>query len=86
MSGESSSLLRTQELCESGGGRPGFPVLNNPYGLCGCKAALNSHLCHRCEFYDCIFFSFSALNLVLCGRHYCRVASHSLEMQKNSIP
>ena len=24
-----------QELCESGGGRPGLPVPNSPYGLCG---------------------------------------------------
>ena len=27
-----------QELCESRGGRPGLPVLNGPYGLCGRKA------------------------------------------------
>ena len=31
-----------QELCESGGGRPVLPVPNNPYGLCGRKAALNT--------------------------------------------
>ena len=24
-----------QELCESRGGRPGLPVPNGPYGLCG---------------------------------------------------
>ena len=30
-----------QELCESGGGRSGLPVPNNPYGLCGRKATLN---------------------------------------------
>ena len=24
-----------QELCESGGGRPGLPVPNSPYGFCG---------------------------------------------------
>ena len=29
-------LLRVQELCESGGGRP-----NEPYGFCGRKATLN---------------------------------------------
>ena len=28
-----------QELCESRGGRPGLPVPNKPYGLCGRKAA-----------------------------------------------
>ena len=33
--------LRAQELCESGGGRPGFLVTNSPYGLCGSKATLN---------------------------------------------
>ena len=33
-------LFRAQELCESGGGRPGFPVPNSPCGLCGRKAAL----------------------------------------------
>ena len=27
--------LRAQELCESRGGRPGLPVPNSPYGLCG---------------------------------------------------
>ena len=30
-----------QELCDSRGGRPGLPVLNSPYGLCGRKATLN---------------------------------------------
>ena len=30
-----------QELCESSGGRPGLPVPNGPYGLCGRKATLN---------------------------------------------
>ena len=29
-----------QELCESRGGRPGLPVLNSPYGLCGRKVRL----------------------------------------------
>ena len=35
------SKNRVQELCESGGGRPGLPVPNSPYGLCGRKATLN---------------------------------------------
>ena len=30
--------VRAQELCESGDGRPGFPVPNSPYGLCRRKA------------------------------------------------
>ena len=33
---------RAKELCESRGGRPGLPVPNSPYGLCGRKATLNS--------------------------------------------
>ena len=32
---------KAQELCESRGGRPGLPVPNSPYGLCGRKATLN---------------------------------------------
>ena len=28
-------------VCESRGGRPGLPVPNGPYGLCGRKAILN---------------------------------------------
>ena len=35
------TLLRAQELFESRGGRPGLPVPNSPYGLCGHKATLN---------------------------------------------
>ena len=35
------SNVRAQELCESRGGRPGLPVPNSPYGLCGRKATLN---------------------------------------------
>ena len=31
-------IHRTQELCERRGGRPGLPVPNKPYGLCGRKA------------------------------------------------
>ena len=34
--------LRAQELCESRGGHPGFPVPNSPYGLCRRKAAQSS--------------------------------------------
>ena len=31
-----------QELHESRGGHPGLPIPNSPYGLCECKATLNS--------------------------------------------
>ena len=33
--------VRAQELCESRGGRPGFPVPNSLYGLCGRNTTLN---------------------------------------------
>ena len=32
--------IRAPELCESRGGRPGLPVPNSPYGLCGRKPTL----------------------------------------------
>ena len=35
------TAFRAQELCESRGGRPGLPVPNSPYGLCGRKPTLN---------------------------------------------
>ena len=34
-------VLGAQEMCENRGGRPGFPVPNSLYGLCGRKATLN---------------------------------------------
>ena len=33
--------LRALELCERRGGRPGLPVSNSSYDLCGRKATLN---------------------------------------------
>ena len=38
------NTFRVLELCESRGGRPGIPVPNSPYGLCGRKATLNLNL------------------------------------------
>ena len=38
--------FRAQELCESGGDRPGLPVPNSPYGLSGHKATLHLNLRH----------------------------------------
>ena len=43
-----SYTFRAQKLCERRGGRPGFPVPNSPYGLCGRKATLNSN-CILCQ-------------------------------------
>ena len=40
---------RAQKLCESGGGRPGLPVPNSPYGLCGRKATLKNRAQELCE-------------------------------------
>ena len=37
------TLTRVQELCESRGGRPGLPLPESPYSLCGRKATLNSN-------------------------------------------
>ena len=55
--------LQSSELCESGGGRPGLPVPNSPYGLCGCKATLNLFLLNNADFHtnvniDTIFYVF----------------------------
>ena len=36
-------IHRGHELCDSRDGRPGLPVPNNPYGLCGRNATLNSY-------------------------------------------
>ena len=38
-------------VCESRGGRPGLPVPNSPYGLCGRKATLN---CSILELRSCV--------------------------------
>ena len=40
---------RGQELCESRDSRPGLPVPNSPYGLCGRKATLNLKSHKLCE-------------------------------------
>ena len=48
--------LRTraaQELCESRGDRPGLPVPNSPYGLCGRKATL-------IDVMDCLLYTSDA--------------------------
>ena len=37
-------LLQSSELCGSRGGRPGLPIPNSSYGICGRKATLNSNL------------------------------------------
>ena len=46
--------VRAQELCESGGGCPGLPVPNSPYGLCGREATVKLNAQARaqelCEF------------------------------------
>ena len=39
--GRKVGSYRAQDLYESRGGRPGLPVPNSPYGLCGRKATLN---------------------------------------------
>ena len=39
-----SKQVRAQGLCESRGGRPGLPVPNSTYGLCGRKALSLIHI------------------------------------------
>ena len=46
-------FLRAQNLSESRGGRPGLPVPNKPYGLCGRKATVNSNH-HLSELRSCV--------------------------------
>ena len=43
-----------QELCESRGGRPGVPVPNSPYGLCGRKATLKKKKLYKTELRSCV--------------------------------
>ena len=38
-------LVTAHELCEIRGGRPGLPVPNSLYGLCGRKATMNVNFC-----------------------------------------
>ena len=40
---------RAQEPCESRGGRPGFPVPNGPYGICGRKVTWKKRAQELCE-------------------------------------
>ena len=47
-------LCRAQELNEGRFGRPGPPVPNSPYGLCGRKATLNLNLNLITEFRSCV--------------------------------
>ena len=44
-------------LCERRGGRPGLPVPNSPYGLCGRKATLTK------KREDVLFLAFMLLNV-----------------------
>ena len=45
---------KVQELCESRGGRPGLPVPNGPYGLCGHEATLNMNKVKHSELRSCV--------------------------------
>ena len=46
--------LRAQKLCESRGGRPGLPVSNSSYGLCGRKSTLNDLNLAMSELRSCV--------------------------------
>ena len=41
------SGARTQELCESRGGRPGLPAPNSPHGHCGRQATVEEEVGSR---------------------------------------
>ena len=51
--------FRAQELCESRCGRPGLPVPNKPYGLCGRKATLKLGV--SSDFRSCVKVEVAAL-------------------------
>ena len=54
-------------LCESRGGRPGLPVPNSPYDLCGRKATFeeeNDELCSSWSLLRPLFFKFSSFCLM----------------------
>ena len=44
-----SACWRAQQLCESRGGRPGLPIPNSPYGLCGRNARLEKVKCIKAQ-------------------------------------
>ena len=44
-----SACWRAQQLCESRGGRPGLPVPNSPYDLCGRKARFEKVKCIKAQ-------------------------------------
>ena len=56
------SSFRVQELCESRGGRPGRPVPNSPYGLCGRKATLD----HKRQSAGAEWPGFTVPNILYC--------------------
>ena len=54
------------------GGRPGLPVPNSPYGLCGRKATLNERfdwICRLLLLLDCSFTSSETVLLLGTGIH-----------------
>ena len=55
--------FRAQVRCESPGGRPGLPVPNSPYGLCGRKAPSNLRRYHS-ELRSCVNVEVDALDTV----------------------
>ena len=66
-------FCRARELCERRGGRPGLPVPNSPYGLCGRKATFE--LESATELRSCVKVEVAVLGspspdnqYALCGR------------------
>jgi len=73
------SGIRVQELCESGGGRPGPPVPNSPCGFCGRKATLNLkfRLCCKKSF----IYEWASCN-VISGHEVCRFVCRKSKVRK----
>ena len=46
---KSDCFVNGSKLCKSRGGRPGLPVSNSPYGLCGRNATLNEQSSKLCK-------------------------------------
>ena len=58
-------IFRAQELCKSRGGRPGLPVPNNPYGLCGRKETLKLQISGAVKVEVAVLGSPSLIDLVV---------------------
>ena len=73
---------RAQELCESRGGRPGLPVPNSHYGLCGRKATLN---CSISEVRSCVKVEVAVLGSIAIPNCPYGLRGRKATMNSNAI-